>query len=66
VDNEDIDVVNIWKMVEKAKDTQRSCPMRQHYAEESLFVKPFFRYTWWLQVSKAYWARRQVEYLRSG
>jgi hypothetical protein len=42
----DIDVVNHWKTVEKANGKRPSRPMRQHYAELSLLLKPFLRYTW--------------------
>jgi hypothetical protein len=46
VEKEDIDVVNRWKTIEKAKGTWPSRLMRLHYAEVSLLVKPFVRYTW--------------------
>jgi hypothetical protein len=42
----DIDVVNRWQAVEKAKGSRPSRPMRQHYAELELLLKPFLRYTW--------------------
>jgi hypothetical protein len=42
----DIDVINCWKTVEKAKGKHPSRPMRQHYAELSLLLEPFLRYTW--------------------
>jgi hypothetical protein len=45
VADKDIDIVNRWKLVEKAKGTRPSYPMRQYYAELSLLIKPFFRYT---------------------
>jgi hypothetical protein len=45
VSNDDIDVVNRWKSVEKAKGTRPGRPMRQHYAELSLLLKPFLHYT---------------------
>jgi hypothetical protein len=41
----DIDVVNRWKTVEKANGKRPSRPMRQHYAQLSLLLKPFLRYT---------------------
>jgi hypothetical protein len=46
VDKDDIDVVNRWKTVERARGTWPPRPMRQHYADMSLLVKPFLRYTW--------------------
>jgi hypothetical protein len=46
VAQDDIDVVNCWKSIEKAKGVRPSRPMRQHYADVSLFLKPFLRYTW--------------------
>jgi hypothetical protein len=45
VPDDDIDVVNRWKAVEKAKGTRPNRPMRHHYAELSLLIKPFLRYT---------------------
>jgi hypothetical protein len=45
VSKDDIDVVNRWKSVECAKGTRPNRPMRHHYAELSLLVKPFLRYT---------------------
>ena len=41
----DIDVVNRWKRIEGAKGRKAAGPMRQHYAELSLLVQPFIRYT---------------------
>jgi hypothetical protein len=46
VAQDDIDVVNRWKSIEKAKGVRPSRPMRQHYADVSLLLKPFLRYTW--------------------
>ena len=46
IDQTDIDVVNRWKTVEKAKGSRPSRPMRQHYADFSLLIDPFLRYTW--------------------
>jgi hypothetical protein len=46
VAQDDIDVVNRWKSTEKAKGVRPSRPMRQHYADMSLLLKPFIRYTW--------------------
>jgi hypothetical protein len=45
VADKDIDVVNRWKSVEKAKGTRPSRPMRQHYAQLSLLIEPFLCYT---------------------
>jgi hypothetical protein len=42
----DIDVVNRWQTVEKAAGSRPNRPMRQHYAELELLLKPFLRYTW--------------------
>jgi hypothetical protein len=41
----DIDVVNRWQAVEKAKGSRPSRPMRQHYAKLELLLRPFLRYT---------------------
>jgi hypothetical protein len=46
VDQTDIDVVNCWKTVEKAKGKRPSRPMTQHYADLGLLLEPFLRYTW--------------------
>jgi hypothetical protein len=46
VAQDDIDVVNCWKSIEKTKGVRPSRPMRQHYADLSLLLKPFLRYTW--------------------
>eukprot|EP00978_Attheya_sp_CCMP212_P047631 scaffold422659_cov59-Attheya_sp.AAC.3 len=43
--NDDMDVVNRWKGVERTKGARPSCPMRHHYAELSLLIQPFLRYT---------------------
>jgi hypothetical protein len=45
VQQPDIDVVNRWKTVEKAKGKRPSRPMRQHYADFGLLLEPFLRYT---------------------
>ncbi len=42
----DIDVINRWQTVEKAAGSRPNRPMRQHYAELELLLKPFLRYTW--------------------
>jgi hypothetical protein len=41
----DIDVINRWQAVEKAKGSRPSRPMRQHYAKLELLLRPFLRYT---------------------
>jgi hypothetical protein len=46
VSQTDIDVVNRWQAVEKAKGSRPNRPMRQHYAELELLLRPFLRYTW--------------------
>jgi hypothetical protein len=42
----DMDVVNHWQPVEKAAGSRPNRPMRQHYAELELLLKPFLCYTW--------------------
>jgi hypothetical protein len=42
----DIDVVNRWQTIERAAGSRPNRPMRQHYAELELLLKPFLRYTW--------------------
>jgi hypothetical protein len=46
VSQSDIDVVNRWKSLERAEGNRPHRPMRQHYAELELLLKPFLRYTW--------------------
>ena len=46
VDDKDIDVVNRWSNAEKSKKGKVSQPMKQHYAQIELLIKPFKRYTW--------------------
>jgi hypothetical protein len=46
VAQDDIDTGNCWKSTEKAKGVRPSRPMRQQYADVSLLLKPFLRYTW--------------------
>jgi hypothetical protein len=41
----DIDVVNRWQTVERAKGKRPNMPMRQHYAQLDLLIEPFLRYT---------------------
>jgi hypothetical protein len=52
VAQDDIDVVNRWKSIEKAKGVRPSRPMRQHYADVSLLLKPFLHYTWSMPLKK--------------
>jgi hypothetical protein len=46
VSQSDIDVVNRWKLLERADGNRPHRPMRQHYAELELLLEPFLRYTW--------------------
>jgi hypothetical protein len=46
VDQTDVDVVNRWQAVEKAKGSRPNRPMRQHHAELELLLRPFLRCTW--------------------
>jgi hypothetical protein len=46
VDPDDVDIINRWKTVEKAKGKRPSRPMRQHYADFSLLLEPFLRNSW--------------------
>jgi hypothetical protein len=46
VNRVDIDAVNQWQTLEKAKGSRPNWPMRQHYAELELLLRPFLRYTW--------------------
>ena len=46
VDGKDIDVVNRWSNAEKSKKGKVNQPMKQHYAQIELLIKPFKRYTW--------------------
>lgn len=41
----DIECVNRWEAKEKAKGNRPNMPMRQHYAQVELLLKPFLRYT---------------------
>jgi hypothetical protein len=45
VSSNDIDVVNRWQSVEKAKGSCPARPMRQYYAELEQLLAPFLRYT---------------------
>ena len=46
VDGDDIDIVNRWVSVEKAKGGRPDRTMKHHYADVTLLLKPFTRYTW--------------------
>jgi hypothetical protein len=46
VSSVDIDIVNRWQLVEGAKGRRPNMPMRLHYTQIDLIVKPFLRYTW--------------------
>jgi hypothetical protein len=47
IDQPNIDVVNRWKALEeRAEGNIPHRPIRQHYAELELLLKPFLRYTW--------------------
>ena len=41
----DIDIVNKWQKIEKAKGRRPKEPMRRHYAQTELLIGPFKRYT---------------------
>jgi hypothetical protein len=41
----DIDIVNRWESVERAKGKRANMSMRLHYLQIELIVKPFLRYT---------------------
>ena len=42
---DDIDIVNRWKSVENARGKRPGRQMKQHYAEVSVLLKPYLRYT---------------------
>ena len=42
---DDIDIVNRWKSLEKARGKRPGRQMKQHYAEVSVLLKPYLRYT---------------------
>jgi hypothetical protein len=41
----DVDIVNRWESVEKAQGRRAAMPMRLHYLQFDLCLKPFLRYT---------------------
>ena len=45
VDATDIDLVNKWELASPFLNKRVSQPMKQHYAEFELLLKPFLRYT---------------------
>ena len=42
----DTDIVNRWQLVEGAKGRRVAMPMRLHYTQIDIILKPFLRYTW--------------------
>jgi hypothetical protein len=42
----DTDIVNRWKLAERAQGRRAAMPMRLHYTQIDLILKPFLRYTW--------------------
>ena len=45
VSKADIDMVNRWESAERAKGKRQNMPMRMHYTQVELILKPFLRYT---------------------
>jgi hypothetical protein len=45
VSSSDVDIVNRWESVEKAQGKRAAMPMRLHYLQFDLCLKPFLRYT---------------------
>jgi hypothetical protein len=45
VNKDDIDMVHCWAGVEKAQGRRPICEMRHYYADITLLLKPFQRYT---------------------
>jgi hypothetical protein len=46
VGSTDTDIVNRWQLVERAQGRRAAMPMRLHYTQIELILKPFLRYTW--------------------
>ena len=46
VTSTDIDIVNRWIEVERAKGGRPARGMKHHYADVTLLLQPFLRYTW--------------------
>lgn len=45
VSSSDVDIVNRWESVEKAQGRRAAMPMRLHYTQIEIILKPFLRYT---------------------
>ena len=45
VDSQDINLVNRWEQATLQQSKKSSQPMKQHYAQFELLLKPFLRYT---------------------
>ena len=43
--DEDIEIINRWRSVERAKGKRPNNKMKQHYAEVEILLRPFLRYT---------------------
>jgi hypothetical protein len=46
VGSTDTDIVNRWELVERAQGRRAAMPMRLHYTQIDIILKPFLRYTW--------------------
>jgi hypothetical protein len=46
VGSTDTDIVNRWQLVERAQGRRAAMPMRLHYTQIDIILKPFLRYTW--------------------
>jgi hypothetical protein len=42
----DTDIVNRWELIEGAQGKRASMPMRLHYTQIDIILKPFLQYTW--------------------
>jgi hypothetical protein len=42
----DVDIVNHWESVKKAKGSHPGMTMGLHYAQIEYLIKPFMRYIW--------------------
>ena len=45
LEQDDVEVVNRWRAVELAKGKRPNLPMKQHYADVQVLLRPFLRYT---------------------
>jgi hypothetical protein len=45
VSSTDTDIVNRWQLVERAQGRKASMPMRLHYTQIEIILKPFLRYS---------------------